>query len=151
MNTPWGQRQVHWGMLTTVRDSNGAEQLKLLGNSLPLWKIGWSHNRPVQADQRLRAGRQDLRQQRLQRRPSLVVRRLHDVRRTAERQVASRREADRVLLARGRSGKRRRRRRHYDVLGPNTISFEDGGYVKLREFSLSYNIGTSSTFWATGA
>ena len=28
------------------------------------------------------------------------------------------------------------------MLGPNTISFEDGGYVKLREFSLSYNIGT---------
>ena len=31
---------------------------------------------------------------------------------------------------------------YYDVLGPNTISFEDGSYIKLRELSLSYNVGT---------
>src|SRR5207237_378681 len=44
LDAPWGQRQVDWGMITTVRDSNGAEQLRKLGNSAPLWKIGWSHS-----------------------------------------------------------------------------------------------------------
>jgi hypothetical protein len=44
VNTPWGQRQVHWGMLTAVRDSNGSEINQMLGNALPLWKVGWSHN-----------------------------------------------------------------------------------------------------------
>jgi hypothetical protein len=28
------------------------------------------------------------------------------------------------------------------VLGANTKSFEDGSYIKLREFSLSYNVGS---------
>ena len=27
------------------------------------------------------------------------------------------------------------------MLGPNTISYEDGGYTKVRELSFSYNIG----------
>ena len=30
----------------------------------------------------------------------------------------------------------------YDVLGPNNVSYEDGSYVKLRELSVSYNLGT---------
>jgi hypothetical protein len=29
----------------------------------------------------------------------------------------------------------------YEVLGANSISFEDGSYTKLREVSVSYNIG----------
>jgi hypothetical protein len=30
---------------------------------------------------------------------------------------------------------------YYDVLGPNSISLEDGSYMKLRELSVSYNFG----------
>jgi hypothetical protein len=30
----------------------------------------------------------------------------------------------------------------YDVLGQNTVSFEDAGYVKLRELSITYNVGS---------
>jgi hypothetical protein len=31
---------------------------------------------------------------------------------------------------------------YYDVLGPNTISYEDGSFVKIREISFAYNVGT---------
>src|SRR5262249_19728880 len=67
--------------------------------------------RHVQAPQRVRAGRQGLRQPYLQRRPALVVRRLHDLRRAAEWQVGGEREATRVLLALTGTGEQRRRRR----------------------------------------
>src|ERR1051325_4981106 len=43
-NTPWGQPILNWGMVQAIRDSTGSEALQLLGNSQPLWKIGWSHN-----------------------------------------------------------------------------------------------------------
>ena len=58
-------------------------------------------------------------------------------RRPAGRQDGGDRQADRLLLARGGAGSRdAASAAFYDVLGPNTISYEDGSYVKLRELSV---------------
>jgi TonB-linked SusC/RagA family outer membrane protein len=147
VNTPWGQRQVHWGMLTTVRDSNGAEALRLLGNSMPLWKVGWSHNvqyrrvngyvlldktfgnRVYNEDRQWSFG--DFMTSDAQQNGKSV----DDAKPIGYYWRAAQPES-----GAGVGGT-------YSVLGPNTISFEDGSYVKLREMSLSYNIGNVRHIW----
>jgi hypothetical protein len=141
VNTPWGQRQVHWGMLTTVRDSNGAEQLRLLGNSMPLWKIGWSHNvqfRRITAYALLDKtfGNHVYNEDRQWSFGDFM---------TSDAQQNGKSIGDakpigyywRAAAPESGAGVGGT----YSVLGPNTISYENGGYVKLREISLSYNIG----------
>ena len=128
VNTPWGQRQVHWGMLTAVRDSNGSEINQLLGNGLPLWKIGWSHNLQFKRINFYVLLDKTFGNKIVQHGPPLVVGRLHDLGCAAERQVGPEREADRLLLALGGAGGRDGRRRLLRRLGPNNISYEDGGY-----------------------
>ena len=142
VNTPWGQKQVHWGMLTAVRDSNGAEQLRLLGNSMPLWKIGWSHN--IQYKRVSVYGLVD----------KVFGNKVYNedrhwsfgdfMTRDAQQNGQSVESAKPLGYywrspspesAAGVGG-------YYDQLGPNTISFEDAGYIKLREFQLSYNVGS---------
>jgi TonB-linked SusC/RagA family outer membrane protein len=144
LNTPWGQRQVHWGMLTTVRDENGAEQQRLLGNSMPLWKIGWSHNLTYK---RFTAyalldktfGNHVYNEDRQWSFGDFM---------TSDAQQNGKSVGDakpigyywRAAAPESGTGVGGT----YSVLGPNTISFEDAGYVKLREISLSYNIGKIS-------
>ena len=141
VNTPWGQRQVHWGMLTAVRDSNGSEINQLLGNAMPLWKIGWSHN---------------LQYKRMNAYVLLdktFGNRIYNTDRhwswgdfmTSDAQQNGKSIADAKPIgyywrsaspeaSTGVGG-------YYDQLGPNNISYEDGGFVKIREVSFSYNIG----------
>jgi TonB-linked SusC/RagA family outer membrane protein len=139
--SPWGQRQVHWGMLTTVRDSNGAEQLRKLGNSLPLWKIGWSHNvqyRRITAYALLDKafGNHVYNEDRQWSFGDFM---------TSDAQQNGKSVADakpigyywRAAAPESGAGVGGT----YSVLGPNTISFENAGYVKLREFSLAYQLG----------
>ena len=136
VNTPWGQKQVHWGMLTAVRDSNGAEQLRLLGNSMPLWKIGWSHNiqykrvsvyglvdkvfgnKVYNEDRHWSFG--DYMTQDAQQNGKTVENKQS---RLATTGVHQRRRAPQASVA------------TTTLLGPNNISFEDAGYIKVREFS----------------
>jgi hypothetical protein len=141
VNTPWGQRQVHWGMITTVRDSNGAEQLRNLGNSAPLWKIGWSHN--------LQYKRVSV--------YALIDKTFGNHVYNEDRQWSF---GDFMTSDAQQNGKSVQDAKPigyywraaapesgagvggtYSVLGANTISFEDASFVKLREISLSYNIG----------
>jgi TonB-linked SusC/RagA family outer membrane protein len=141
VNTPWGQRQVHWGMPTAVRDSNGSEINQLLGNALPLWKIGWSHNlqykrinayvlldktfgnKIYNTDRHWSWG--DFMTSDVQQNGKSVqnAKPIGYYWRSAAPEAAT-----------GVGG-------YYDVLGPNTVSYEDGSYVKMREVSLSYNVG----------
>ncbi len=141
-NTPWGQPTVHWGMIQAIRDSSGVEKVMLLGNSQPLWKIGWSHN--------LQYKRVNI--------YALLDKtfgnRIYNEDRhwswgdfmTKDEQQDGKSVADAKPIgyywrapspenAAGVGG-------FYDVLGANTKSFEDGSYVKIRELSVSYNIGT---------
>ena len=141
LNTPWGQRQVHWGMPTAVRDSNGSEINQLLGNALPLWKIGWSHNiqykrinayalldktfgnKIYNTDRHWSWG--DFMTSDAQQNGKSVqtAKPIGYYWRSAAPEAAT-----------GVGG-------FYDVLGPNNISYEDGSFVKLREMSVSYNVG----------
>jgi hypothetical protein len=141
VNTPWGQPAVHWGMLTPIRDSTGSEKLTLLGNSQPLWKIGWSHNlqykrinifglvdkvfgnRIYNEDRHWSWGDFMTKDQQQDGKSVETAKPIGYYWRAAPPDHSA-----------GVGG-------FYDVLGPNTVSFEDGSYVKLREVSLSYNIG----------
>ena len=115
---------------------------QLLGNALPLWKIGWSHNLQFK---RLNAyvlidktfGNKIYNTDRHWSWGDFMTARMRS-------RMASRSETAKPIgyywrsaapeAATGIGGT-------YDVLGPNTISYEDGGYTKLRELSLSYNVG----------
>ncbi len=142
VNTPWGQPTVNWGMLQAIRDSSGVERQMLLGNSQPLWKIGWSHN--IQYKRLTVYGLVD----------KLFGNRIYNEDRhwswgdfmTKDEQQDGKSVANAKPIgyywrapspenAAGVGG-------FYDVLGANTKSFEDGSYIKLREFSLSYNVGS---------
>ena len=141
VNTPWGQRQVHWGMLTTVRDSNGAEAQSFLGNSMPLWKIGWSHN--VQF-KRVNAyvlidktfGQKVYNEDRQWSFGDFMTSDAQQDGKSVEtaKPIGYYWRAAAPEAATGIGGT-------YSVLGPNTLSYEDGSYTKVRELSLSYNIG----------
>ena len=141
VNTPWGQRQVHWGMLTTVRDSNGAEAQKLLGNSMPLWKVGWSHNLQFK---RVNAyvlidktfGNKVYNTDRQWSFGDFMTSDAQQDGKSVEnaKPIGYYWRAAAPEASTGIGGT-------YSVLGPNTISYENGGYTKIRELSLSYNVG----------
>jgi hypothetical protein len=142
VNTPWGQRQVHWGMLTAVRDSNGSEINQVLGNGLPLWKVGWSHN--VQF-KRLNVyglidktfGNKTYNESRHWSWGDFMTSDAQQNGKSVEtaKPIGYYWRSAAPEAATGIGGT-------YDQLGPNNISYEDGGYVKLRELSLSYNVGS---------
>jgi TonB-linked SusC/RagA family outer membrane protein len=142
VNAPWGQAAVHWGMLTAIRDTLGSERLVALGNSLPKWKMGWSHN--VQYKKLTVYGLVD----------KVFGNKVYNEDRhwsfgdfmTTDAQQNGKTVADAKPLGyywratspenpNGVGG-------YYDVLGPNSISLEDGSYMKLREVSVAYNFGT---------
>lgn len=142
LNTPWGQRQVHWGMPTAVRDSNGAEQQRFLGNSMPLWKIGWSHNLQFK---RINAymlvdktfGNRVYNEDRHWSFGDFMTSDAQQNGKSVEnaKPIGYYWRSAAPEAATGIGG-------YYDQLGPNTISLEDGSYVKIRELSVSYNVGT---------
>jgi len=141
VNTPWGQRQVHWGMITTVRDSNGAEQLRNLGNSAPLWKIGWSHNLQfkrinVYALIDKTFGNHVYNEDRQWSFGDFMTSDAQQNGKSVEeaKPIGYYWRAAAPESGAGVGGT-------YSVLGANTISFEDASFVKIRELSVSYNIG----------
>ena len=156
VNTPWGQRQVHWGMLTAVRDSNGAEAQMLLGNSHAAVEDRLVAQHAIQAHQRLRALDKTFGNKIYNEGSPLVVGRLHDVGRAAGRQDGRERQADRLLLARSCARSRDRRRRLSTTCSDRTRSrTRTASYTKLRELSVSYNVGaipkTRSGNWSVTA
>lgn len=142
VNTPWGQPFVHWGMLQAIRDSTGAEKLTLLGNSMPLWKIGWSHSIQYKRlsiygliDKNF--GNHVYNEDRHWSFGDFMTSDAQQIGKTVEnaKPIGYYWRAPAPENAAGVGG-------YYDVLGPNSISFEDGSYVKFREASISYNVGT---------
>jgi len=141
INTPWGQRQVHWGMPTAVRDSNGSEINQLLGNAMPLWKIGWSHNLQYK---RINAyvlldktfGNKIYNTDRHWSWGDFMTVDAQQDGKSVEtaKPIGYYWRSAAPEAATGVGG-------YYDVLGPNNISYEDGSYTKLRELSVSYNVG----------
>jgi TonB-linked SusC/RagA family outer membrane protein len=140
-NTPWGQPIVHWGMLTTIRDSSGVAQPVALGNSQPAWKIGWSHNLQykrmnVYALIDRTFGNRVYNEDRHWSWGDFMTKDEQQDGKSVEtaKPIGYYWRATSPENAAGVGGM-------YEVLGANSISFEDGSYTKLREVSVSYNIG----------
>ncbi len=141
VNNPWGMPAVHWGMLMVIRDSTAAPQRLPVGNTLPDYRLTFSHN---------------------------VQWRKFNVYGLVDRSVGNELMNEELHWSLGdfmvrdedQSGKtlatakplgyywRAPSPDHplgvggwYDVLGGNNITVEDGSYTKLRELSLSYQLG----------
>jgi hypothetical protein len=141
VNTPWGQPIVHWGMLQVLRDSTGNPALQMLGNGLPDWKSSLAQN-----IQYKRLNGYVLLEKTKGNRVFNLDRHwsLGDFMTQGQDQLGKSVEEAKPIgyywrapspdNAAGVGGM-------YDVLGPNNVTFEDGGYMKLREMSASFNVG----------
>jgi TonB-linked SusC/RagA family outer membrane protein len=141
VNTPWGQPIVHWGMLQVLRDSTGNPALQMLGNGLPDWKSSLAQN-----IQYKRLNGYILLEKTKGNRVFNLDRHwsLGDFMTQGQDQLGKSVEEAKPIgyywrapspdNAAGVGGM-------YDVLGPNNVTFEDGGYMKLREMSASFNVG----------
>ncbi len=141
VNNPWGQPTVNWGMLQVIRDSSANPKLEPLGNGLPLWKASLAQNFSykkfnmyIMFDRSYGNGlfNEDRHWS------------LGDFM-TQEEDQAGKSVADAKPIgyywrapapdhSKGVGGE-------YDVLGPNSITFENASFTKLRELSASYNVG----------
>lgn len=141
VNNPWGQPVVHWGMLQVLRDSSANPALQPLGNGLPLWKASIAQNFSY-------------------RRLSLYALFEKSFGNHVFNEDRHWSLGDFMTADEDQSGKsvgnakpigyywRAPSPDHsagvggfYDVLGPNSLTFEDASFVKFREVSASYNIG----------
>lgn len=149
VNTPWGQPDAHWGMLTVMRDSTATPALQKLGNTLPRYRVTMSQNfsfRKLHAYALLDRSVGN----------KLMNEELHwslgDFNALEEDQTGKSVETAKPIGyywrapapdATGVGG-------FYDVLGSNSHTVEDGSYTKLREMSLSYEIGRLPGLAAAG-
>ena len=140
VNSPWGLQTTHWGMLTVMRDSTGTPALQELGNTLPDYRITLSQNfqwKRIHMFALLDRSQGN----------KLMNQELHwslgDFMVRDEDQEARSVQTAKPLgyywrapapEGSGVGG-------FYDVLGSNNFTVEDGSYTKLREVSLSYEIG----------
>jgi hypothetical protein len=142
VNSPWGIKDTHWGMLTVARDSTGAADLKKLGNTLPDYRLTMTHT--VSWKKFSLYGMLDRSVGN-----SLFNQELHwslgDFNVAEEDQHGKTVQTAKPLgyywrgvppegPASGVGG-------FYDVIGGNNHTVEDGSFTKLREASLSYDIG----------
>jgi TonB-linked SusC/RagA family outer membrane protein len=141
VNNPWGMPAIHWGMLMVIRDSTASPQRLPVGNTLPDFRLTFSHN--VQWRKLNLYG--------------LVDRSVGNELMNEELHWSL---GDFMVREEDQSGKtvasakplgyywRAPAPDHglgvgglYDVLGGNNHTVEDGSYTKLRELSLSYQLG----------
>ena len=145
-NGPWGNR-TNWGMPIALRDSTGAIANVAVGNALP--KYHWGLSQTVEWWRFNFYGLLDaargLKLFNVQRAWSLGDLQVDDV----DQFGASVERAKPIgyYWRQGPStsptaGSTAGIGGFYDVLGPNTYNTEDASYVKLREASVTYNIGT---------
>ncbi len=149
VNTPWGQNDAHWGMLTVMRDSTATPNLQELGNTLPRYRVTLAQNfsyKKLHAYALLDRSVGN----------KLMNQELHwslgDFNVREQDQTGKSVEAAKPIGyywrapapdAGGVGG-------FYDVLGSNSHTVEDGSYTKLRETSLSYDIGRLPGIAAAG-
>jgi TonB-linked SusC/RagA family outer membrane protein len=140
VNSPWGLPTTHWGMLTVIRDSTATPVLQALGNTLPDYRITlsqtfeWKRLSAYGLVDRSHGNK-------------LMNEELHwslgDFNVRDEDQTGKSVEAAKPIGyywrapapdGAGVGG-------FYDVLGANNFTVEDGSYTKIRELSVSYEIG----------
>lgn len=143
---PWGNR-TNWGMPITLRDSLGNKENVPLGSALPKYHWGLSQNidwKRLNIYGLLDAaiGQKIWNVQYAWSLGDLTSAAVDQTNKTVEtakpvgyywRQGASTSPTDGSSAGVGG---------FYDVLGPNTYNTEDGSYVKLREFSVNYRVGS---------
>ena len=141
VNNPWGQPVVHWGMLQVLRDSSANPALQPLGNGLPLWKASLAQNLSYK-----RLNVYGLLEKSFGNHVFNEDRHwsLGDFMTADEDQRGKSVETAKPIgyywrapspdHSAGVGG-------FYDVLGPNSLTYEDATFMKLREVSASFNIG----------
>jgi TonB-linked SusC/RagA family outer membrane protein len=141
VNSPWGIPDTHWGMLTVFRDSTAAPVLQQLGNTLPDWRLTFSQNLQFKKFNLYalvdHSHGNDLMNEELHwSLGDFNVRDEDQDGKTVEnaKPLGYYWRAPRPDHAAGVGGM-------YDVLGSNNITVESGQYTKIREITLSYNIG----------
>jgi len=141
VNNPWGLPTTHWGMLTVTRDSTATPVFKKLGNTLPDFRLTMSHNVDwkrlsfyglVDRSQGNRLMNQELHWSL----GDFMVREQDQSGKTVEtaKPIGYYWRAPQPDNGAGVGG-------FYDVLGSNNHTVEDGSYTKIREASISYDIG----------
>ena len=134
---PWGQA-LHWGMPILLRDENNSPKLTNLGTALPKYRLGLSNtfnfNKIFAYAQFDGAFGHKIQNQ--GRQWSLGDFMTSEVDQ-AHKDIATAKPLGYYWRTTplGTQG-------FYDVLGPNNRTVEDASYMKLREVSLSYNIGS---------
>jgi len=140
-NTPWGVPELHWGMPIVTRDASASPVLQPIGNTLPDYRITMSHNVSwrrlnVFAMVDRSVGNELFNQELHWSLGDFMVREEEQTGKSVAtaKPIGYYWRAPRPDHSSGVGG-------FYDVLGSNNHTVEDGSYTKLREVSLSYDIG----------
>ena len=141
VNNPWGQPQAHWGMLQSIRDSAANPVLTKLGNTLPKFRLTFSQNLQYK---KLNVyglvdhsnGNRLMNEELHWSLGDFMVRDEDQENKTVAnaKPIGYYWRAPSPDHAAGVGG-------WYDVLGVNNITFESGQYTKIRELTVSYNVG----------
>ena len=133
---PWNQ-QLHWGMPILLRDATGTPLLGDLGSALPKYRLGFSNTfnyRRLFAYAQFDGsfGQKIQNQGRQWSLGDFMVREVDQAGKSVE--TAKPLGYYWRTIGLGTQG-------FYDVLGPNNLTVEDASYMKLREVTVSYNVG----------
>jgi len=141
INSPWGQAETHWGMLTNIRDSTGSAVLLPLGNTLPDFRLTFSQT--VQYKKLYLYGLVDhshgnflMNEEIHWSLGDFMVDEEDQIGKTVEngKPIGYYWRATRPENGSGVGG-------FYDVLGANNHTVQSGQYTKIREVNLSYSLG----------
>jgi hypothetical protein len=138
---PWGT-QANWGMPIVIRDSTGSPLFAPLGNGMPDFRLGFSHNVSYKRFSLYALLDAAIGQEvwNIGYHWSLGDFMTADQDQTGRSVETAKpigywwRRGPGTAGSSGVGG-------FYDVLGPNRFSVEDGSYTKLREVSLGYHLG----------
>jgi TonB-linked SusC/RagA family outer membrane protein len=141
VNAPWGQAEVHWGMLTNIRDSTGAATLNKLGNTLPDWRLTLAQTFQWKKLQLYALvdhshGNELMNEEIHWSLGDFMVRFEDQDGKTVEnaKPIGYYWRATRPESGAGVGG-------FYDVLGANNKTVQSGQYTKLREVNVAYSLG----------
>jgi TonB-linked SusC/RagA family outer membrane protein len=141
VNNPWGQPVVNWGMIQVMRDSSANPALQMLGNGQPLWKASWAQNLQykrinlyVLLDKTY--GRHVFNEDRHWSLGDFMTADEDQLGKSvgSAKPIGYYWRAPAPDNAAGVGG-------FYDVLGANSLTYEDATFMKLREVSGAFNIG----------
>jgi len=146
-SAPYGV-QASWGMPILIRDESGSPQIRPLGHALPDYKLGMSHqlsykNLSLYGLVEGAFGQSVWNQGRHW---SYLDFLSADVDQGGKSVEAAKPIGYYYRAGPGPGGNNNGIGGFYDILGPNNRMVEDASFVKLREVSLSYNVGQVANF-----